>query len=49
MFITEMRQGVPCWFELSSTDAEKSFAFYSQLFGWTRMDMDMGPMEPIHF
>jgi hypothetical protein len=26
MFITEMRQGVPCWFELSSTDPDKSFA-----------------------
>lgn len=49
MFITEMRQGVPCWFELSSTEPEKSFAFYNGLFGWTRMDMDMGAMGMYSF
>lgn len=49
MLITEMPQGVPCWFELSSTDAEKSFAFYNQLFGWQRIDMDMGEMGTYSF
>ncbi len=49
MFITEMREGVPCWFELASTDPEKSFAFYSQVFGWARMDMDLGPMGTYSF
>jgi predicted enzyme related to lactoylglutathione lyase len=49
MFITEMRPGVPCWFELSSTDPEKSFAFYHGLFGWNRNDMDLGAMGTYSF
>jgi uncharacterized protein len=49
MFITEMRQGVPCWFELASTDPEKSFSFYNSLFGWNRTDMDMGAMGTYSF
>jgi predicted enzyme related to lactoylglutathione lyase len=49
MLITEMRQGIPCWFELSSTDAEQSFAFYNGLFGWQRTDMDMGEMGTYSF
>lgn len=33
------------WHELLSSDAEKAFAFYSGLFGWTKGEaMDMGPM-----
>ena len=44
MLITEMQQGIPCWFELSSTEPEVSFSFYHGLFGWNRMDMDMGEM-----
>lgn len=27
--------GVPCWVDLSSTDAPASVRFYSELFGWT--------------
>lgn len=33
------------WNELISTDPDKSWAFYSEMFGWTKGDaMDMGPM-----
>jgi predicted enzyme related to lactoylglutathione lyase len=33
------------WHELSTTDLEAGFDFYSKLFGWTKVsDMDMGPM-----
>ena len=33
------------WHELYTTDVEAGFAFYSKLFGWTKVDdMDMGPM-----
>ncbi len=49
MQITEMKQGIPCWFELSSTDPEQSYAFYHGLFGWSKMDMDLGPMGTYSF
>jgi uncharacterized protein len=33
------------WHELYTTDLDGGFDFYSQLFGWTKVnDMDMGPM-----
>jgi predicted enzyme related to lactoylglutathione lyase len=33
------------WHELYAGDREKAFAFYSGLFGWTKVEaMDMGPM-----
>jgi predicted enzyme related to lactoylglutathione lyase len=33
------------WHELHAGSGEKAFAFYSGLFGWTKLDaMDMGPM-----
>jgi len=33
------------WHELMTTDWPKAFAFYSELFGWTKAEaMDMGPM-----
>ena len=33
------------WRELSATDREAAFAFYSRLFGWTKAEaLDMGPM-----
>lgn len=33
------------WHELYADDLEKAFAFYAELFGWTKdQDMDMGPM-----
>lgn len=49
MIITEMRPGAPCWFELSSTNPDRSFAFYHGLFGWNRQDIDMGPMGVYSF
>jgi hypothetical protein len=30
--------GAPCWMDLLSSDADKSVAFYTQLFGWTCQD-----------
>jgi uncharacterized protein len=45
----EMHTGTPCWFELTSTDVEKSFNFYSDLLGWSRQTMDMGPIGNYHF
>lgn len=49
MKITEMKVGAPCWFELSSTEPDKSKQFYRQLFGWQNTDMDMGPMGVYSF
>lgn len=39
-----MHTGNFCWTELLTTDQEKAFAFYADLVGWQRDDMDMGPM-----
>lgn len=37
--------GYTGWHELYANDHEKAFAFYAQLFGWTKRDaVDMGPM-----
>lgn len=33
--------GTFCWFECGSTDAAKSKSFYTQLFGWTAVDVPM--------
>jgi predicted enzyme related to lactoylglutathione lyase len=33
--MTEYAAGTPSWVELSTTDADDSYAFYSELFGWT--------------
>ncbi len=30
--------GAPCWIELTTSDTDRSRAFYSQLFGWTAED-----------
>jgi predicted enzyme related to lactoylglutathione lyase len=30
--------GAPCWIDLSTSDPDKSRAFYSELFGWTVQD-----------
>lgn len=35
--------GVFFWNELVTSDQEKSGAFYSGLFGWTRREVDSGP------
>jgi hypothetical protein len=41
MKFTETRPGVPCWYELTSTDPARSFAFHQALFGWSKSDMAM--------
>ena len=34
-----------CWFELAASDPDAAFAFYADLFGWTKAEAhDMGPM-----
>jgi uncharacterized protein len=43
MQITEIRHGMPCWFELTSPDPDKSSAFYQGLFGWRRYELELGP------
>lgn len=32
---TRRPTGAPCWVDLSTSDAERASAFYSELFGWT--------------
>ncbi len=49
MQVTEIRHGIPCWFELASTDPDRSSSFYHDVFGWSRMDMDLGPMGTYSF
>lgn len=42
---SQYAQGHIGWHELHTADLESAFAFYSSLFGWTKIDdMDMGPM-----
>jgi predicted enzyme related to lactoylglutathione lyase len=41
--------GAPCWFELASTDPGASATFHRELFGWTTVDMDLGPMGTYSF
>jgi predicted enzyme related to lactoylglutathione lyase len=39
------KTGEFCWNELLTSDATAAFNFYSQIFGWKKVDdMDMGPM-----
>lgn len=42
--VTEYPDGVFCWVDLATTDAEGAKAFYSGLFGWETLDIptDMG-------
>ena len=35
--------GAVCWNELLTRDPEASRKFYTELFGWTPEEMDMGP------
>lgn len=35
--------GTFAWNELMTTDAKAALGFYTQLFGWSTRDMDMGP------
>ncbi len=41
--------GAPCWFELASTDPGVSATFHHALFGWSQVDMDLGPMGTYSF
>jgi uncharacterized protein len=44
--MTEMTAYTPgtfCWTDLSTTDAAAAKQFYTELFGWTAVDMPMGP------
>jgi predicted enzyme related to lactoylglutathione lyase len=44
--MTEMTSYTPgtfCWVELSTSDAAAAKKFYTQLFGWTAVDMPAGP------
>ena len=40
--VTSHNPGTFCWVELTTTDAEASKSFYSQLLGWTSIDNPMG-------
>ena len=40
--ITQHAPGTFCWSELATVDQAGAKAFYSKLFGWDTMDMDMG-------
>lgn len=37
--------GLPCWYELSSSDDQKAQAFYSSVLGWTWIDSGMQGMR----
>ena len=41
--------GAPCWFELASTDPAASTTFHHELFGWSTVNMDLGPMGTYSF
>lgn len=42
MPVTTIKQGVPTWVELSTTDETGALAFYSALFGWADAPVPMG-------
>ena len=42
--VTEHKPGTFCWVELGTSDNVAAKNFYSQLFGWTFIDNDMGDM-----
>lgn len=41
--VTQHHPGAPCWFELGTTNQDGAKHFYGQLFGWTSVDIPMGP------
>ena len=41
--VTSHEPGAFCWVELATNDQNAAKQFYSQLFGWTINDQDMGP------
>jgi predicted enzyme related to lactoylglutathione lyase len=43
------KPGEFCWNELLTSDSPAAFNFYSQIFGWKKIqEMDMGPMGTYH-
>ena len=38
-----MTPGAFCWYELGTTDPDGAKAFYGPLFGWSPVDIPMGP------
>lgn len=49
MKVTTTIDGQPCWFEMSSSDPARSFAFYRGVFGWSKVDEDLGEMGAYSF
>jgi predicted enzyme related to lactoylglutathione lyase len=43
--IDEFRIGTFCWAELSTNDQQGAKAFYSRVFGWTPVDLPIGPEQ----
>lgn len=43
--VSEHAPGSPCWFELGTTNQSGAKQFYTELLGWTAVDMPMGPDE----
>jgi predicted enzyme related to lactoylglutathione lyase len=41
--------GAPCWFELASANPAASADFHRDLFGWSKVDMDLGSMGTYSF
>lgn len=41
--MTAYNPGTFCWADLSTTDAAAAKQFYTELFGWTAVDMPVGP------
>jgi len=41
--IDEFKIGTFCWAELSTNDQHAAKAFYSKIFGWTPVDLPIGP------
>ena len=41
--IDEIRIGTFCWADLGSTEQQGAKAFYGNLFGWTAVDLSVGP------
>src|SRR4030088_467192 len=39
---TQYTPGTFCWTDLTTTDQEAAKAFYTELFGWTAVDMPVG-------
>jgi hypothetical protein len=41
---TAPKTGTIAWIELNTTDVPAAKKFYTELFGWTTREMDMGPI-----